>query len=162
MAELDDSVRRRIRRLWHVPPLALLIGLGLTPLFVLFPRLPGGSKHDPALPLVALWLGTALLGGLAGTVDGAARPLYRSAAVVLAASLLSIPVMRFTLRSGLPFPHTLGTLLGLDGEHSMDAELYEIWLASWLVCLGLVLLVWHGLARFQRALATARHPSGPG
>ncbi|MEH3147712.1 MAG: hypothetical protein PGN34_20745 [Methylobacterium frigidaeris] len=149
MAEADGPVRRRVRRLLHAPPLALLLGLGLAPLFILSPRLPGGSGHDPTLAPVALWLGTALLGGLAGTVEGAARPLYRAGALILAASLLSIPAMRLVLRASLPFPHGLATWLGLDGEFAMEADLYEIWLLAWLACLGLVALAWKGVARLR-------------
>jgi hypothetical protein len=142
---VDDHVHRRVMRLLHAPSVALLLGIGLAPLFILFPRLPGGSafdpSHDPTLKPVALWLGTALIGGLAGALDGAARPLYLAAALILGASLLSIPAMRLALLSGLPFPHGLATWLGLDGEYAMEADLYEIWLVAWLACLGLIVLV---------------------
>lgn len=147
----DDAVRRRVMRLLHVPPLALLLGLGLAPLFILFPRLASGPAHDPTVQPVALWLGTALLGGLAGAVAGAARPLYRAGGILLAAALLSIPAMRLALLSGLPVPHGLAAWLGLDGESAMEAALYEIWLVAWLASLGLIVLARHGLLRVLRA-----------
>lgn len=151
---MNDHARRRVMRLRHAPLLALLVGLGIAPLFILFPRMPGGSaldpSHDPTPKPVVFWLGTALVGGLAGALDGAARPLYRAAAVLLGASLLSIPAMRLALMSGLPFPHGLATGLGLDGEYAMEADLYEIWLVAWLACLGLIVLAWHRLVRVLR------------
>ncbi|TXM63732.1 hypothetical protein [Methylobacterium sp. WL120] len=154
-ADADESVRRRVARLLHVPPLALLFALGLAPLFLLFPLLPGGAEADAARRPVALWLGAALLAGFAGTVAGAARPLYRAAAHILVASLLSIPAMRLALGSGVPVPHGLAAWLGLDGESAMDADLYEIWLLAWLAAFGLVAAVRHGLARFRRTRAAA-------
>lgn len=157
---MNEPVSRRARRLLHAPPLALLIGLGLAPLVVLFPRLPGepeaGPAHDPTLQPFAFWIGAALLGGLAGTLDGAARPLYRAAALIFGASLLSVPALRLALMSGLPFPHRLAVWLGLDGEFAMEADLYEIWLLSWLVCLGLIVMVWHGLMRIIPVHVVAR------
>ncbi len=148
---VNEPVSRRVRRLLHAPPLALLIGLGLAPFFILFPRLPGGPEvgpaHDPTSQPFAFWAGAALLGGLVGTLNGAARPLYRAAALIFGASLLSVPALRLALMSGLPFPHRLAVWLGLDGEFAMEADLYEIWLLSWLVCLGLIVVVWRGLVR---------------
>jgi len=136
-------------RLVHALPIALMLALGLAPLFILFPAPPGGPEHDPTLRPTALWLGTALCGGLAGTVAGGARPIYRTAALILAASLLSIPAMRLALWSGFAFPHGLAARLGLDGESAMDADLYEIWLLAWFACLCLIVLCLRALRRLR-------------
>ncbi|KQP07972.1 hypothetical protein ASF28_12830 [Methylobacterium sp. Leaf99] len=180
-----DPVRRRVLRLLHVPLLGLLLALGLAPVFLLFPLLPAEPGTDPTLrpvelwlgtalvggllfPLlpaepgtdptlrpVELWLGTALVGGLVGTVEGAARPLYRAAGFVLAVGLLSIPVLRVFLWTDLPVPHGLARWLGLNGEAALDAHLYEIWLSAWVLAwvlagLGLALLGRHLPARRAR------------
>ncbi|MEE7465475.1 hypothetical protein MFUR16E_32040 [Methylobacterium fujisawaense] len=149
-------------RLVHAAPLAMLLALGLAPLFILFPALPGGPEHDPNVRLMALWLGAALLGGLAGTLAGAARPMYRTAALILATSLLSIPAMRLALWSGLPVSHGLATRLGLDGESAMNADLYEIWLLAWLTCLCLIVLGWRAVARLPGAGIAATQSRTPG
>jgi hypothetical protein len=146
MADAEVPVRRLVRLL-HVSALTLLLSLGLGPFFILFPLLPGDPGHDSTVLPVAVWLGMAFLGGLAGAVDGVARPLYRVAGFVLAATLLSPIATRAALRFELPFPLGLATLLELDGESAMDAALYEVWFAAWLACLGALLLCGQLLAR---------------
>ena len=146
-ADPGDPIRARVLRLLHAPILALLFALGLAPVVLLLPLLPAEPGTDPTLRPVELWIGTALIGGLAGTIEGGARPLYRVAGLVLAAGLLSVPVLRVLLWSDLPVPHGLAGWIGLDGEGALDADLYEVWLMAWLVCLGLALLGWHLLGR---------------
>ncbi len=148
-------------RLVHAPPLALLLALGLAPLFILFPALPGGPEHAPNVRPMALWLGTALLGGLAGTVADAARPMYRTAALILATSLLSIPAMRLALWSGFSLPHGLAARLRLDGESAIDADLYEIWLLAWLTCLCLSVLSLRALGRLRAVTAATTTSTAP-
>mgnify|MGYP001807887221 CR=1 FL=1 len=155
--DAGDPVRRRVLRLLHVPLLGLLLALGLAPVFLLFPLLPAEPGTDPTLRPVELWLGTALVGGLVGTVEGAARPLYRAAGLVLAVGLLSIPVLRVFLWTDLPVPHGLARWLGLDGEAALDAHLYEIWLAAWFSAWVLAwVLAWLGIALLGRHLPARR------
>ncbi|WP_264051011.1 hypothetical protein [Methylobacterium flocculans] len=144
--DAGDPVRRCVLRLLHVPLLGLLLALGLAPVFLLFPLLFAEPGTDPTLRPVELWLGTALVGGLVGTVEGAARPLYRAAGLVLAVGLLSIPV-----------PHGLARWLGLDGEAALDAHPYEIWLAAWFSAWVLAwVLAWLGLVLLGRHLPARR------
>lgn len=149
MDETGGMVRARVMRLLHTPPLALLLGLGLAPFFILFPDLPA-PELGRSTKALELWIGVAVICGLAGAVDGVARPLYRIGGVILAASLLSLFAMCLLLQAGVPFPHVLSGLLGLDGEASMDAALYEVWIMGWLTSLAAVLLGLHALRRPRR------------
>jgi hypothetical protein len=151
MADADDPARRRVMRLLRAPPLALLLGLGLGPFFLLFPALPAGPEQDSGLLPVALWLGAALLGGLAGALEGAGRPLYRAGCLILAATLLSPLALRLVILTDPGIPQDLATLLGLDGESAMDAALYEIWLAAWMACLAAILPCRLLLTRYRSA-----------